>query len=366
MLFIVYFSFLSRSINLKAKHENNEIPYTTFDLGSSKYSTFYKISSTEMQIADGEYDIDISCLQDSVAASDTEEYFAIRYGFVPDSMDKGQSVNLYESENEYILEAKSTDNNSQKSVLFEGNIQRYQPKNRGPGDNYILTMSLDGKRMALKKLDSMIRMNKTRNAHKLQSQIDMIGKGNSLSASYKSQSKSKLAQHASKRLPGKNSYDKNENSNSLNSGKSIKPKVNPKSLERDEKPSKRATTGARQLENDDEDFRDLENELEEVLEEENQQDSAPSDLPASNNGLPSKSQPQIKPPYNDNDDSEDESIQYMANPFTANLPIEHEDPEEINNSYSRFHVSNNNGKKPMSLKDLVGSNADDGSSSEEE
>ncbi|CCE72724.1 Piso0_000316 [Millerozyma farinosa CBS 7064] len=336
-----------------------------------------------MQIADGEYDIDISCLQDSVAASDTEEYFALRYGFVPDSMDKGQSVNLYESENEYILEAKSTDNNSEKSILFEGNIQRYQPKNRGPGDNYILTMSLDGKSMALKKLDSMIRMNKTRNAHKLQSQIDMISKGKSTppAASFpapvptpvpeKSQSKSKLVQHvASKRLPAKNSNDKNGNSDGASSEKSVRSKETPKSLVRDDKPpSKRAAVGAGQLENDDDDFRDLENELEEVLEEENQEDAEsklPSNISTSNNSASSRQQPQTEPPNNDNDDSEDESMEYMANPFTSNLRIEHDDPEETNNSYSRFQVSNNNGKKPMSLKDLVGSNADDPSSSEEE
>lgn len=330
-----------------------------------------------MQIADGEYDIDISCLGDSVAASDTEEYFAIRYGFVPDSMDKGQSANLYESENEYILEAKSTDNNSEKSILFEGNIQRYQPKNRGPGDNYILTMSLDGKSMALKKLDSMIRMNKTRNAHKLQSQIDLISKGKSTPPPVsspapvpeKSQSKSKLVQHvASKRLPAKNSNNKNGNSNSISLEKNIKPKETPKSLERDDKlSSKRAAAG--QLENDDDDFRDLENELEEVLEEENQEDSETKfslNIPTLNNAVSSKQQLQTEPPNNDNDDSEDELMEYMANPFTSNLRIEHDDPEETSNSYSRFQVSNNNGKKPMSLKDLVGSNADDASSSEEE
>lgn len=326
-----------------------------------------------MQIADGEYDIDISCLQDSVDASGTEEYFAIRYGFVPDSMDKGQSVNLYESENEYILEAKSTDNTSAKTILFEGNIQRYQPKNRGPGDNYILTMSSDGKSMALKKLDSMIRMNKTRNAHRLQSQIEMINKGKSVHPPdpVSEKSPSELVKHiASKRLPTRNSNDKNRNINSVSLEKSMKPTGNTDSLKMAEKPlSTRGATGAGQLENDDDDFRDLENELEEVLEEENQEHSGSmlsSNTSTLKNAASFEQQLQTEPTNNDNDDSEDELMEYMANPFTSNLRIEHEDLEETSNSYSRFQVSNNNGKKPMSLKDLVGSNIDDASSSEEE
>ncbi|RLV94757.1 hypothetical protein JA1_001542 [Spathaspora sp. JA1] len=117
-----------------------------------------------MSLADGEYEIDLSSLLDLPSSTD-DNNIAIRYGFIPDSMDQSKPVKLHQNKDEYILETTDSDN---KSILFEG-----IPQSRAgaTNDSYYLTHTPDNT-VQLKKLTTTIRFNKSRNVNKLNTKIN--------------------------------------------------------------------------------------------------------------------------------------------------------------------------------------------------
>lgn len=136
-----------------------------------------------MQIPDGEYEIDLLVF----ASPNPEPSLALRYGFVPDSMDQHGSLTLYKDDLVCILEAPLIDRLSRPGarlspIIFEGISQQRRPlpsgsAQSGPGpDSYFLSFkpsksSSNGFDVLLQHLSSTIRMSKTRNAEKWRSAI---------------------------------------------------------------------------------------------------------------------------------------------------------------------------------------------------
>lgn len=132
-----------------------------------------------MSIADGEYDIDISALLDRGNAPEQENSLGIRYGFIPDSMDQAGPLTLYQTENENLIRANTTDNSGDGSIIFEGNSQRMTSSKNPVNETYFLTISPHENKVAiLKKLNSTIRVSKSRNAAKWESKMQMWNKEN--------------------------------------------------------------------------------------------------------------------------------------------------------------------------------------------
>ena len=149
-----------------------------------------------MSLEDGEYELDISVLLQNAStidtptstSKDTSENIAIRYGFIPDSMDQSKPLKLYQKDQTCILKALSTEG-SNKPIFFEGIPQRYHRNssnnssstpniNGGNNDSFYLTFNkeLNGNVVHLKKLESTIRFNKSRNVVKVQKQVNDMEK----------------------------------------------------------------------------------------------------------------------------------------------------------------------------------------------
>lgn len=128
-----------------------------------------------MSIADGEYDIDLSQLLADTGSESSDSSFAIRYGFIPDSMDQAKPLRLYQTEKECLLQAFS--NNNSKPIIFEGAPQRHRKTNNPALDSYYLSFNLndedDQKKslVQLRRLNSTIRVSKSRNPSKWEDQI---------------------------------------------------------------------------------------------------------------------------------------------------------------------------------------------------
>ncbi|KAL7665854.1 Transcription elongation factor Eaf N-terminal domain-containing protein [[Candida] zeylanoides] len=116
------------------------------------------MSSVTGMIPDGEYDIDLSVL-----AGEAPESFAIRYGFVPDSMDQSQPLTLYRTNHEMVLEARSLDREG--SIIFES-----VGKQTATADSYYLTFEGDAS-LSLHRLHKTYRVSKSRNTAKWGAQI---------------------------------------------------------------------------------------------------------------------------------------------------------------------------------------------------
>lgn len=150
-----------------------------------------------MSLEDGEYELDISVLLQNAStidtptstSKDTSENIAIRYGFIPDSMDQSKPLKLYQKDQTCILKTLSTEG-SNKPIFFEGIPQRYHrnstnsssstpnTNNGGNNDSFYLTFNkeLNGNVVHLKKLESTIRFNKSRNIVKVQKQVNDMEK----------------------------------------------------------------------------------------------------------------------------------------------------------------------------------------------
>ncbi|WPK23659.1 hypothetical protein PUMCH_000901 [Australozyma saopauloensis] len=137
-----------------------------------------------MSVPDGEYDIDLSGLLASVQNAPSAESLAIRYGFIPDSMDQTKPLTLYQNDDVCILEAQLLEKNSKAAlkpvpVIFEGVQQRQrltQTSSSGNNDSYYLAfLALDHgdlqPTVKLRQLGSTIRVSKTRNVEKWQKTI---------------------------------------------------------------------------------------------------------------------------------------------------------------------------------------------------
>ena len=139
-----------------------------------------------MNIPDGEYDIDLLVLKDNVPENPS---LAIRYGFIPDSMDQASPVTLFQNDDICILEAHLVDKVKQSGLLpiiFEGVPQRQRPIQHGlalVSDSYYLSFLPADKKLRdsfsvlLRNLDSTVRVNKSRNAEKWRTLIKLWRNG---------------------------------------------------------------------------------------------------------------------------------------------------------------------------------------------
>lgn len=119
-----------------------------------------------MNIPDGEYDIDLLVFETS-----QEPLVALRYGFIPDSMDQSKPLTLFMTDQTCVLEAPLMEKAGIKllPIIFEGLPQRQRPAANGILDSYFLTVG-EGK-ATLRLLLSTVRVNKSRNAEKLRGNI---------------------------------------------------------------------------------------------------------------------------------------------------------------------------------------------------
>ena len=172
-----------------------------------------------MSLEDGEYELDISVLLQNTStidtptstSKDTNENIAIRYGFIPDSMDQSKPLKLYQKDQTCILKASSTEG-SNKPIFFEGIPQRYHrnssngtpsstPSNGG-NDSFYLTFNkeINGNVVHLKKLESTIRFNKSRNVVKIQKQVNEWEKEYDRKRSASRNTKLKITNNASRSI----------------------------------------------------------------------------------------------------------------------------------------------------------------------
>lgn len=119
-----------------------------------------------MSIPDGEYEIDLLVLD----ASD-DPLVAFRYGFIPDSMDQSKPLTLFMTDQACVLEAPLISKPEFKllPIIFEGLPQRQRLAANGTLDSYFLTV--DEGNATLRRLLNTVRVNKSRNAEKLRSDI---------------------------------------------------------------------------------------------------------------------------------------------------------------------------------------------------
>lgn len=108
-----------------------------------------------MSIPDGEYDIDLSVLNQSVV-----DTFGIRYGTLPSDIDQEKPIKLYDDSKNLILEVKDK---RDELIVFEGVSQVNNSKNPVMS-NYFFT--LENNIIKLGKLNKTIRVNKSRNSIK--------------------------------------------------------------------------------------------------------------------------------------------------------------------------------------------------------
>lgn len=131
-----------------------------------------------MSLPDGEYELDVLTLLDFSAIHDTENV-AVRYGFIPDSMDQTKPIRLYQNDLECFLKASSAEGSGAAPVIFEGIPQRHRAGSAA-NESYYLTYNPrdDGRAVHLKRLKSTIRFSKSRNVSKLQSTLDRLERDN--------------------------------------------------------------------------------------------------------------------------------------------------------------------------------------------
>ncbi|KAI3402980.2 hypothetical protein KGF56_004233 [Candida oxycetoniae] len=130
-----------------------------------------------MSLADGEYDIDLSILlnDDSVTNSvPYTEQIALRYQFIPPSMDHTKPLTLYQKDKQAILKASSTEDDK-NSIFFEGAPNLYD-KDVANNKEFYLTYSGSGSTLRLEQLQRSIKLNKSRSPMTLQKRADLIEK----------------------------------------------------------------------------------------------------------------------------------------------------------------------------------------------
>lgn len=129
-------------------------------------------------IPEGEYEIDILDLLGTGTNAGSAESVAIRYGFIPDSMDQSKPLTLYQEDDVCILEAqlleqKSRTSGKSLSVIFEGVQQRLRSSQGHTGDYYLSFHPTheDHAPVKLRQLGNTFRVSKTRSAEKWRKSI---------------------------------------------------------------------------------------------------------------------------------------------------------------------------------------------------
>lgn len=132
-----------------------------------------------MQIADGEYEIDLLVLLAGDASPSS--LVAIRYGFIPDSMDQKAPLRLYQNDQVCILEAQLVEKTAKSGlraqpIIFEGVPQGQRLGQTSANmDSYFLLFvpnNVPSKpAVELRRLGNVIRVSKSRNTDKWRSAI---------------------------------------------------------------------------------------------------------------------------------------------------------------------------------------------------
>lgn len=132
-----------------------------------------------MQIADGEYEIDLLVLLASPEAP--ASLVAIRYGFIPDSMDQKAPLRLYQNDQVCILEAQLVEKTAKSGlraqpIIFEGVPQGQRLGHSSANmESYFLLFvpkpAPSEPAVELRRLGSVIRVSKSRNTDKWRTAI---------------------------------------------------------------------------------------------------------------------------------------------------------------------------------------------------
>lgn len=133
-----------------------------------------------MEIEDGEYDIDLLILLESLPAP-IMPLVAIRYGFIPDSMNQNGELHLYQNDLVCILEAQLVEKPVKSGVrsqpiIFEGTPQGQRLGHSASAnmDSYFLLFvpGIGAKpSVELRRLGNIIRVSKSRNTEKWRTAI---------------------------------------------------------------------------------------------------------------------------------------------------------------------------------------------------
>lgn len=364
-----------------------------------------------MQISDGEYDIDLLFL----GSASPQSSLALRYGFVPDSMDQHASLNLYRNDQVCILEAPLIDKLARSGlkslpIIFEGIPQQRRPTGNGsssnllppaPGhDSYYLSFipSKSGNSpfdVLLQPLSNTIRMNKSRNSEKWRTAIsewehdphssleDNVTSRKLHTESTKREQKKEEApkpkpraqskvpkKPASKRPPthtpepdpkeeiiSMSDFEDILDSESSKDSISIDSPNKPPTKEGKQQSARLPKKASENRDEDMDDFQDLEDQLQEALEENPNQKGTPAFT--TQNGNTGFSADII---FSDSDEDE-ATPNFRREAIVINMDDGSSDKSRPN----RPQTNGNLGKKPMSLHELYGGKQnDDMSSSEEE
>lgn len=132
-----------------------------------------------MQIADGEYEIDLLVLL--AAAESPSSLVAIRYGFIPDSMDQKAPLRLYQNDQVCILEAQLVEKAAKSGIRAQPIIFEGVPQGQRLGqtsanmDSYFLLLvpneTTSKPKVELRRLGNVIRVSKSRNTDKWRTAI---------------------------------------------------------------------------------------------------------------------------------------------------------------------------------------------------
>lgn len=331
-----------------------------------------------MEIADGEYDIDLLLLLP--AANNAQTLVAIRYGFIPDSMDQKQPLRLYQNDQVCILEAQLVERTARlglkpQPIIFEGVPQGQRlAHSTATSDLYFLLFSSENSRqLKLQRLENVIRVSKLRNTDKWRTAIGEWKEKRSRLPTPLKRPEESVRKPAPKKAMKRPPVEKEEiisvsdfedlddefpvfeekkeakakEKERKRETEAVKESQKKKTMEKKGKDSSKGSNrkveaaksgGSRDQSIDDDDlddeFKDLEDELEEVMEKQQDADLSESD---------------------DNSD---------FRPRSAPILIKVSD--EPSRPSSTLNMSQG-GRKPISLRELYGGNkAEDLSSSEEE
>ncbi|PSK35781.1 hypothetical protein C7M61_004262 [Candidozyma pseudohaemuli] len=326
-------------------------------------------------LPDGEYDIDLSVLGYENETATSNGPLALRYGFVPDSMSQKEPLKLYRDDQTCVLEAQlSLQKGKAPTVIFEGIQQRQRAGASGSGpDSFYLAFEKDPKgavKVLLQQLSNTIRMSKSRNADKwrtaiaewqkapkdgiyipeVKAQQQQAATGPTKTNGEVKKPMKKPTKKAAKRPPTA-TPDKEiinmEDFEDLESESETSNLMTGSALKEVEKPKPKPRTAKRAKKDGDvdmdDDFKDLEDQLQEVLE--------------SSESLPNAFGENFSESDEDDDDggARERIVIKMA-----------DEPEPEKKSFGRNGLDAKQGK-PMSLRELYGdSKNDEFSSSEEE
>lgn len=227
-----------------------------------------------MSIPDGEYTLDLLALGSGGAV-------AIRYGFVPETMDHSKPVNLYQSDSICILEAQLVDSLAQLGVralpiIFEGAPQ--QQKRGDAKEAFVVAFSEVQNSATLRPLGSTLRVNKSRSAEKWRNAIGKWteGPGETHGTAKTNAEKTKAeTTRAGKTKAETTKAEKTKAERAVPKGRAQKApqRARAQKAPRAAKPAKAKSRAAPKQEELDDDFKDLEDQLQEVLNSPSESDS---------------------------------------------------------------------------------------------